>query len=465
MYLHVFVFQLLWLFCFYAQGQVIKGRVLDHNGAPVPYANIGIIDTQIGTASNEDGLFVLFFSGDYNESTLQVSAISYRTFRVKIADISVPTDYEIRLAPHYIVLDEIEVLAKDQDARGIVEKALKNQPFNYTQKKYQLRGFYRELLRNDDTYVLLTEAAFTVDDKGYHKGQDKRFRLDELRKSNDMRDMDPLDIHYDTLVEGNDLAGFFSRDYIDGRNPKYDFPFMSNFNGSLVNSCDFILDSMSYYNGELVYCISFFTKKGYWFSAKRSYEFDRMVITKKDYAVIEMHLASMPKKITYSNAEKRGNASHLIDGSFSFKSSIYYKKYKGKWYPSVMVKHSNVTGGDRQKSSYLAYQRLREEGGGKLDYSNIEYNGRIIDPDKNNYYRHRQILITSINDHEDGFKKIRNKDLMEKRKYVRSYSLPYNPDFWNGQNVIMRNPYLKAAKSDLIKGGGSLESQFLANGN
>ncbi|MEO0554999.1 MAG: hypothetical protein AAF149_17465 [Bacteroidota bacterium] len=69
-------------------------------------------------------------------------------------------------------------------------------PFNYTQHKYQLQGFYRELLRNDDTYVALTEAAFTMDDRGYHKGQDKRFRLDELRKSNDMREMDELDIHW-----------------------------------------------------------------------------------------------------------------------------------------------------------------------------------------------------------------------------------------------------------------------------
>ncbi|MEM6362757.1 MAG: hypothetical protein AAF731_21895 [Bacteroidota bacterium] len=44
----------------------------------------------------------------------------------------------------------------------------------------------------------------------------------------------------------------------------------------------------------------------------------------------------------------------------------------------------------------------------------LKYNGRILNPDKNNYYRDLQVLITFVNDHKDGFKKIRNKELMEK---------------------------------------------------
>ncbi|MGD1958762.1 MAG: carboxypeptidase-like regulatory domain-containing protein [Fulvivirga sp.] len=445
-----------------AYSQVIKGQILDHEGQPIPYANIGILDTQIGTASNEAGLFILFFSNEYNDATLQVSAISYYTFKVKISDIKAPTDYEIRLAPHYLVLDEIEISALDENAKSIVQKAVANIPFNYTEHNYQLQGFYRELLRNDDTYVALTEAAFTMDDRGYHKGQDKRLRLDELRKSNDMREMDELDIHYDTLIEGNDLARVFEGDYIDGRNTRYNFPFMPNLNDQILKNFEFLLDSMSYYNGQLVYCISFYTKKDRWFTSK-SYEFNRMVITSGDYAVIEIHRSRKSKEVTYSDAKKRGNASYLVEGSFYSKSSTYYRKYKNKWYPFILTRHASVLGGDRQKSSRLAYERLRARGGGELNYSNLEYNGRILNPDKNNYYRHLQVLITSVSDHKDGFKKIRNKELMEKRKYVRSYSKPYNVAFWKDFNTIMRDPYLKATKQDLTY-HQTLEEQFDANG-
>ncbi|MEM9390965.1 MAG: hypothetical protein AAGA02_10850, partial [Bacteroidota bacterium] len=101
--------------------------------------------------------------------------------------------------------------------------------------------------------------------------------------------------------------------------------------------------------------------------------------------------------------------------------------------------------------------------GGELNYSNLKYNGRILNPDKNNYYRHLQVLITSVSDYKDGFKKIRNKQLMEKRKYVRSYRMPYNAAFWKDFNTIMRDPYLKAAKQDLTH-HQTLEEQFVANG-
>ncbi|MEM6523640.1 MAG: carboxypeptidase-like regulatory domain-containing protein [Bacteroidota bacterium] len=443
--------------------QVIKGRVLDHQGNPVPYANIGILDTQIGTASNEDGLFVLFFPSDFVESTLQVSAISHKTYQVKIADITVPTDYEIVLAPHYFVLDEIQVSALDENARRIVEKALENQPYNYTRQKYQLKGFYRELLRNDNIYVSLTEAAFTMDDKGYHKGRDKRFRLDELRKSNDMRKMDDLDVHYDSLTESNYLAVTLKNDYIDGQNSGWSFSFWPNFNTSMLDHFEFVLDSMTYYDGQLVYCVSMFSKSKRWKIQSNFLEYNRMVVTSKDYAVIELHRGMKPKKVTKSTETKRGNVGSLVEGYVLGKSSIYYRQYKDKWYPHLISVHSSVIGGDRQKSSRLAFERLRRQETDKLNFENIEYDGRILNPDKNNYFRHREILITSVRDHKDGFKKIRNKELMESGKYVQSYSMPYNASFWKDFNAILRNPYLKAAQNDLTN-EQSLEEQFVANG-
>ncbi|MEM9856270.1 MAG: carboxypeptidase-like regulatory domain-containing protein [Bacteroidota bacterium] len=464
MCLRYFIIHLFCFVCACGQAQVIKGRVLDHNGLPVPYANIGILDTQIGTASNEDGFFVLFFSIDYNEAILQVSAISHKTYSVKISDISVPTNYEITLAPHYVVLDEIKVSALDENARKIVEKALENQSYNYAQKKYQLKGFYRELLRNDETYVALTEAAFTMDDKGYHKSRDKRFRLDELRKSNDLRKMDDLDIHYDSLTEQNHLVSALRSDFIDGQNAKWSFSFWPNFNSKMLEHFEFFLDSMAFYDDQLVYCISLYSKSKSWDKKSNLVEYNRVVITRGDYAMIELHKGMKPREIKKTGSGQKGNVSYLVEGFVYSKSSIYYQKHNNRWYPHLITIHSSVVGGDRQKSSRLAFERLRQQGTDELNFDNIKYNGRLLDPDKNNYFRHRQVLITHIRDHKDGFKKIRNKELMDKDKYLHSFELPYNKYFWQNFNTILRNPYLKAAENDLTS-QRSLEEQFEANGS
>ncbi len=442
-------------------GQVtrVKGRIIDEDNQPVSYANIGIVDTQIGTASNEQGLFELMLTQAPEDGELSVSAISYKNFTFKLSEIPDPLNFTITLKHHYTQMNEVVVTALDENAHNIVRKALENRRKNYTRKPYQIKGFYRELLRNDNEYVSLVESAFTMDDKGYHKNDIKRFRLDALRKSDDLREMDSLDIYYENFLRNNDLASLFTGDYIDGQTRQWSYYFWPSFNESMLENFDFLLDSMVYFDNHLVYCISFFSKK----YASHLLEYNQLFIRSLDYALIEMRVMSKPKEITKTQNDQKGNISYLIDGAYYKKVSIKYKAYQGHWYPHIITLHGNITGGDRQKSSRIAYENMRASGTDELDFTSAELNGRKLDPDKNNYYRFQQVLITNVSNNKDKYKKIKNAEMMVEDQYVRKYKMPYSPAFWKDYNKILMNPYLKAAQKQLQK-ARPLEQQFIDNG-
>lgn len=197
--------------------------------------------------------------------------------------------------------------------------------------------------------------------------------------------------------------------------------------------------------------------------ARNYIEYNHIVITKNDYALVQMDVKLSPTEITETKINKKGNVSYLADGKHIANLSIKYKKYKDYWYPYIITKYSSIVGGDRQKASRIAYQNLRTGKTEDLDFEHVEYNGRKLDPDKNNYYRHQQLLVTSIKDNDDKFKRIRNSELMDEDTYVRNVSMLYDPYFWKRFNKIPINPYLKAAEIQL-KEVRPLEEQFVSNG-
>ncbi|MEO1051509.1 MAG: carboxypeptidase-like regulatory domain-containing protein [Bacteroidota bacterium] len=441
------------------QNKTLTGKVVDENSNPISFANVGLPEHGIGTATNLSGLFDIHIREGFQQDSLVISAIGFETKKIKIADLIAVDSIIISLEPHVLVMKGLTVNALDENAKSIVVKALNNYKTNYIRKKYQLKGFYRQLIRNDETYMLLAEAAFTVFDRGYNKYQDKRVRLDALRKSNDHRDMDSLDIHYDTLMEHNDLMGLLGSDYIDSRRDRNGYGYWPLVNQSMTRNFDFLLDSLSYFDGHLVYCISFFSNRD-WMSNKYQ-EFNRLIIRTGDYAVIEMHVGMKPKEITNSTKEQRGNAAYLVDG-WRRLQVIKYRKYKNHWYPYYMSSYGSLVGGDKQKASRLAFEQARQTGSTTLNYKDQSLNGRKIDPDKNNFYSFRELLITEVKDRGDKFRKVKLKEQMDRNQYVRNHKKEYDPDFWKNYNVLLINPFMNKARSDLEK-LAKLSEQFPQN--
>ena len=88
-----------------------QGKVVDvKTGLPIPFVNIGIIERQIGTVSNEDGEFLLEFRrqevapGDI----LRVSSLGYQTRDIPLSRLNTKTkSFIFYLEPEAISLNEV----------------------------------------------------------------------------------------------------------------------------------------------------------------------------------------------------------------------------------------------------------------------------------------------------------------------------------------------------------------------
>ena len=87
---------------------LIERQVIDTNGEPVPYVNVGVLGTTNGTVSDDDGWFRLRIDQSSDTDTLVVSAIGFKRWQVTTA-IAVASQEPIMLEKHVYELDEIVV--------------------------------------------------------------------------------------------------------------------------------------------------------------------------------------------------------------------------------------------------------------------------------------------------------------------------------------------------------------------
>lgn len=205
-----------------------------------------------------------------------------------------------------------------------------------------------------------------------------------------------------------------------------------------LDQAKYELDSISYFDNEPIFCISVKSRKQF---------FNQLFIRMDNFALIEARrgwrFADAGRK---STNEKIGGVGSTIDGKNYRVEVIQYKEHDGKYFLSYASLATPVIGGDKQKVSRIAHDNARATGSKELNYGEIEYNGKVLDPDKNNYFRYDEILITHIYTKKEDFVKI---NLMDKQKYVHRYAIPYNSKFWSKYKPLQLNPNLKRAESHL----------------
>ncbi len=93
---------------------IIKGKVIDEAiNAPIVFSNIGIMNTGIGTISNEDGSFTLQVFERNLRDTLSVSAIGYGSRHIPIQSL-IDQDLTIYLKEQVIQLKEVIINSKKE---------------------------------------------------------------------------------------------------------------------------------------------------------------------------------------------------------------------------------------------------------------------------------------------------------------------------------------------------------------
>ena len=119
-------------------GQTISGKITAKNGDEIPYANVYLKKTKVGTATNEEGFYQLknISNGNY---ILVISSIGYQTKSIKIVvenNQKLIKNFKLKYPKHpqivnnYFLLAQVMYEDRSQRklVRGILQGLIKKHP-------------------------------------------------------------------------------------------------------------------------------------------------------------------------------------------------------------------------------------------------------------------------------------------------------------------------------------------------
>ncbi len=131
--------------------------------------NISVPGTNIGTVTNEDGVFSLKLKEKRHSPVMEISHLGYRNQRINI-DSDNREPITVLLIPHTNLINEIVVLGVNPLL--LVQEALKNVSNNYINSPSLLTGFYRETGQKGKKYINVSEAVVNIYKTSYAKSID-----------------------------------------------------------------------------------------------------------------------------------------------------------------------------------------------------------------------------------------------------------------------------------------------------
>lgn len=448
----------------FAQEITISGKILSSKDSqPICYASIGIANSYIGTISNDSGDFQLKLSTNYSQDTITVSAIGYKSQRITIPEFHQSTKQIIYLQTHTYSLNEVIVTNNKLSAKDILRACIKNIPKNYPTRKFSYEVFMREAGILDSTYAILTESVANVVDYGYRSNIKKnKFQLLEFRKSNDKRNFNWRTSLNEWLYEKNGLYECVKNDRlkIKKRNNKIEtfeyykshesdpYRFLSE---EFLRQIDANIDSLSYYNNQLVYCISYKAKKH-----KLSTDcIGQIIIEKSNKALLEIRSRAYINKDRLRSIKKADGSPKYTENQITGRANMGFNNLN---YTKLILKYKK-----QNKKYYLSYIRVQHNGTnsiGTFSGSNNVKKSHQSNWTSGMLYQDNELFVTKI--HEKPIK-IKWRKKMDRSKELYKHELPYNKSFWGSYTTIVRNPLSKKMASDLNH-EQNLENQFIENG-
>jgi hypothetical protein len=380
--------------------QLIEGRVLDNEtGKPVPFASIGIVGTSKGTSSNLDGQFSLAISTPF---TIRITCVGYQSLEVP----STEGVELIRLSPIATQLNEIFILSKSVNPGKIVRRAFGRIMENYHTTSFLQKFFYRHYCQDDEAYGRLIEAFVDVwKHQGYKSvrrsaGDGEEIRITQLRRSLDKtfaaQGHEPIAIG--NILQA-DLIGYQS----STKSPYLKFYEEVSALRMNLENYSFSFDGVTIYDGQEVYKIDYMHKVD-------------SVLTTSGY--LEMPQANGSLYITTDNYAIIKTEDERKDGPNTIRTSGYYRKYEGKYYP---------------------YHFIRE--------------GENHLPDKSIHLFHIELISIEVQHNPESkfIGKIPGKEQL--------LAIPYDSIFWKNNTILKTTPLEDEIIRDL-GGGKSLNAQF-----
>lgn len=169
-----------------------SGKIIDREeNEPLPHTSISILKKNTGTISNMDGEFDFKIPGFYSNDTVVISCVGYRQYYLPVQQIN-PGPDTIFLQPITFRLKEIKVTAVNP--QDILKRILDKIHLNYPRFPEIMTAFYREVLKQDNSYIDIAEAVMEIRKSSYeNRNLEDRVKFIKGRKSLDVKPFQYVD--------------------------------------------------------------------------------------------------------------------------------------------------------------------------------------------------------------------------------------------------------------------------------
>jgi hypothetical protein len=197
----------------FSQKLILEGKLLNakNNSEPVPFASIALQGKNIGTVSNEDGVFRLVVDNIMPQDTLMITHVSYDM--KKVALNSIPGKViQLQLEPREIVLNEIIIPA-------VPVTQLLEQAIAASKKRIKVpvlfNTYYREFVKQNDHYDKFADGQLFY----YLEGKPGKInttvkvtgsRAEELKHDTE----EEVDLETTSILDVQDAFSFYEVDRI-----------------------------------------------------------------------------------------------------------------------------------------------------------------------------------------------------------------------------------------------------------
>lgn len=366
--------------------------------------NVSVPGTNIGTVTNSDGIFSLKIKDAEIVRGLEVSHIGYLNTQISLKENKDLSTLTVWMMPAPNLLSEIVIFGNN--ARGIVEEAIRKIPVNYSPNENMLTTFYRETVQKRRRYISVSEAVIDVYKTAYNDRVPVRDKV-QLQKGRRLLSQKTSDTLAVKVVGGPSLAIYL--DVVKNQD--------ALLNMGDLDYYEFHIEEPVNFDNRMQYVISFRPKVNLMYAlfyGKLYIDFEKLAFTRAEFS------------LDMKNKTKAVEA-------------ILHKKPLGLQFKPQEVSYL-VTYKEQNGKTYLNYiwNTIRFK---------CDWKKRLF---SSGYTVYSEMVVTDRQ--EDNFTAISNKTAFkEKQVFYDLVDEYWNEDFWKEYNIIEPTESLEHAVNKLKK--------------
>lgn len=366
--------------------------------------NVSVPGTNIGTVTNSDGIFSLKIKDAEIVRGLEVSHIGYLNTQISLKENKDLSTLTVWMMPAPNLLSEIVIFGNN--ARGIVEEAIRKIPVNYSPNENMLTTFYRETVQKRRRYISVSEAVIDVYKTAYNDRVPVRDKV-QLQKGRRLLSQKTSDTLAVKVVGGPSLAIYL--DVVKNQD--------ALLNMGDLDYYEFHIEEPVNFDNRMQYVISFRPKVNLMYAlfyGKLYIDFEKLAFTRAEFS------------LDMKNKTKAVEA-------------ILHKKPLGLQFKPQEVSYL-VTYKEQNGKTYLNYiwNTIRFK---------CDWKKRLF---SSGYTVYSEMVVTDRQ--EDNFTVISNKTAFkEKQVFYDLVDEYWNEDFWKEYNIIEPTESLEHAVNKLKK--------------